>query len=141
MVYGVEGDLMFAGLDGSAASGGGGGGSHGIESDAMFTLRGRAGVAVGQQGLVYATAGIAGQRATVTHSGAHPDWSDTYFGWTAGLGYERQLPGGARLGVEALYVDFNSRSEIHTPGGGGAAHALINDPSGPVLRLRAVFPF
>jgi len=140
MVYGVEGDLLFAGIDGSAASGGGGG-SHAVELDAMLTLRGRAGVQVGQQGLVYGTAGLAGQRSTVSHSGAHPDWTESYLGWTAGVGYERNLPGGARVGVEVLYVDFGSQSDVHTPPGGSGPHALVNDPSGTIFRLRAVFPF
>tara|TARA_R110002073_G_scaffold323638_1_gene501120 strand:- start:42 stop:689 length:648 start_codon:yes stop_codon:yes gene_type:complete len=139
MVYGVEGDLSFAGIDGSAASGGGS--SHAVELDAMLTLRGRAGVRVGQQGLVYGTAGLAGQRSTVSHSGAHPDWTETYLGWTAGVGYERSLPGGARVGVEVLYADFGSQSEVHTLGGTGGPHSLANDPSGTIFRLRAVFPF
>lgn len=141
MVYGIEGDLMFGGLGGTVASGGG---NHSVEVDALVTLRGRAGVRVGEMGLIYGTAGLAGQRATVSHSGAHPDWTRNYVGWTAGVGYERLLSNGGRVGIEALYVDFSSESDVHTPGGGGGGggpHALVNDPSGTIIRLRAVFPF
>jgi outer membrane immunogenic protein len=143
-VFGWESDLLLGNLDGSTAMGGGGGGRHGVEIDGMFTLRGRAGVLVNPQSLIYGTFGVAGQRATLTHSGpAHPDWTQNYFGWAAGAGFEQRLPAGPRIAVEALYVDFGSESDLHTPGGAAAAggpHRLVNDPSGAVLRLKVLFP-
>ena len=135
---------LYGGLSLGTVASGGGGGNHSVEVDALVTLRGRAGVRVGEMGLIYGTAGLAGQRATVSHSGAHPDWTQNYVGWTAGVGYERLLSNGARVGIEALYVDFGSESDVHTPGGpsaGPGPHALVNDPSGTIIRVRAVFPF
>ena len=139
IIYGFEADFMLGGLDGTVASGGG---SHSVDIDALATLRGRVGLRTGTRGMVYGTAGLAGQRATISHSGAHPDWTETYVGWTAGIGYERALSNGARVGVEALYLDFGSATDVHTPGGGGGGpHELVNDASGTLIRVRATFPF
>lgn len=108
MTVGVEGDLSFGGVDGTARCFN----PTWTCNSALRTtasLRGRVGTeAMGT--LLYATAGVAAARvelSTVNSGGtAFPD-SHTMFGWTAGIGAERALAGGWNLRGEYLYTDFN----------------------------------
>jgi outer membrane immunogenic protein len=85
-------------------------------TDWLFTLRGRLGWAFSPAWLVYATGGLA---VTDLHSGwtfsetrfgnvASSSFSNTRAGWTIGAGVETKFAAGWRLGLEYLFVDFDT---------------------------------
>ncbi len=78
----------------------------------LGTLRGRAGFAAGDL-LVYATAGLAaaGMEVTVTPAPALAtgEFSDTFVGWTAGIGAEWAVSETMSIKAEYAYVDLGSR--------------------------------
>ncbi|MGV3491846.1 MAG: outer membrane protein [Devosia sp.] len=113
IVFGVEGDIAFSGISGGDV----------CELNPAFdcagtvnwlgTLRGRVGFAADDL-LVYGTAGIAaaGLDMTVTPVPALSDgeYSDTFVGWTAGIGAELALSETISVKAEYAYVDLGSRT-------------------------------
>jgi outer membrane immunogenic protein len=92
-----------------------------LETDWLFTLRGRAGWAVAPAVLLYATGGLAITRATLANlyfttnnpanlgAGASSN-AETLTGWTVGGGVEWALNHNWTLKGEYLYADFGSLS-------------------------------
>jgi len=111
-VLGLEGDVAWAGIEGDAACTGAPGFTCGGTVDWMGSLRARAGVAVDQV-LLYATAGaaFAGVTATVTPVGAFTgEFSDTFIGWTAGVGAEMKVTDDISVKAEYAYVDLGTKT-------------------------------
>jgi outer membrane immunogenic protein len=124
LLYGVEGDLGYLGLAGSATTSYvplGYDTSTQTDSDFYLTLRGRLGV-VFNQWAFYATGGYIGADTTVSVLGACDALlvcttptvagSDSSFrsGWTLGGGIEGDLGGPWTAKVEYLYYDLGSIS-------------------------------
>lgn len=111
-VLGLEGDIAWAGIEGDAACTGAPGYTCGGTVDWMGSLRARAGIAVDQV-LLYATAGaaLAGVTATVTPVGAFTgEFSDTFIGWTAGVGAEVKVTDDISVKAEYAYVDLGTKT-------------------------------
>jgi outer membrane immunogenic protein len=107
IVYGIEGDIGYGNIKGD----------NGItETKSGFegSIRGRLGVAVTDDVLLYGTAGGAGQRLEVSD----PIGSDSagLFGWTAGAGVDIKFTPQVFGRVEYRYTDFGS-SEFNTGSG------------------------
>lgn len=115
-VYGIEGDLGYAGLRGDDL---------GIESKSGFdgSLRARIGVAVTPNVLLYATAGGAAQNLKV-EDGFGNDDSSTMFGWTAGVGTDIKVTERIFGRVEYRYTDYGSKDFDF---GGGPVEIGSND--------------
>ena len=111
-VLGVEGDLAWSGVSGSAICALNPGFECAGTLDWISTLRARAGVAF-DQALIYATAGIAVAGATATVTPAPPlatgEYSDTFIGWTAGIGGEVKLTDTISARAEYAYTDLGRR--------------------------------
>ena len=136
-VFGLEGDISLADLDGKRSSNP----DHVVDIDWLATLRGRAGVLVDENILVYATGGLAITDIKFQHVGHHK-WTETYYGWTVGGGVEAVVMNGIRAGVEALYLDFGKENDKHPHAGANrGAHTVENDASGFVVRAKLVVPF
>lgn len=104
LVYGIEGDISAGWIDGSNGQCC----SHSI--DALYTVRGRAGLATSDNGwLFYATGGAAWGDFDYTRAG-FDGHSETQFGWVAGGGIERALTARLSARLEYLYYDFDSIS-------------------------------
>ena len=98
-VYGIEGDAGYSGIKGD----------NGItETQSGFegSLRGRLGVAVTNDVLLYGTAGGAAQRLKVSDPAG--DDSNALLGWTAGAGLDVKLTEQVFGRVEYRYTDFGS---------------------------------
>lgn len=112
-VLGVEGDLAWSGISGSAVCALNPAFDCGGNIEWLSTLRARAGVAF-DQALLYATAGIAvaGATATVTPAPAFTtgEYSDTFIGWTAGIGGEIKLTDTISARAEYAYTDLGTRT-------------------------------
>ena len=126
-VYGLEGD--FSGLTKGNINGGSGfeankGPTMRTSMDWLSTVRGRAGLAVGNT-MVYMTGGLAIGRV---HDGfaangfnsdsvAFKNVTKTKVGWTVGGGVEHMLSQNWTVGVEALFVDLgNSTTNFNFDG-------------------------
>jgi outer membrane immunogenic protein len=124
LLYGLEGDLGYLGLAGSATTTYvplGYDTSTSTDSDFYLTLRGRLGVMINQWAL-YATGGYIGADTTVSILGACDallvcgapaiSGSNSSFrsGWTLGGGIEGELGGAWTAKVEYLYYDLGSRT-------------------------------
>jgi outer membrane immunogenic protein len=98
-VYGIEGDVGYSGVKGDDAF---------TETKSGFegSLRGRMGVAVTNDILLYGTAGGAAQRLKV--SDAAGDDSNALLGWTAGAGVDVKFTEQVFGRVEYRYTDFGS---------------------------------
>jgi outer membrane immunogenic protein len=98
-VYGAEGDVGYSGVKGDNA---------GVESKSGMegSLRGRLGVAVTPDILVYGTAGGAAQ--SVKLSDAQGNDRETLLGWTAGAGADVKLTQQVFGRAEYRYTDFGS---------------------------------
>jgi outer membrane immunogenic protein len=99
IVYGIEGDIGYGSIKGD----------NGItETKSGFegSIRGRLGIAVTNDVLLYATAGGAGERLKV--SDPVGDQSKGLFGWTAGGGVDVKLTENVFGRVEYRYTDFGS---------------------------------
>jgi opacity protein-like surface antigen len=112
-VLGIEGDLAWSGVEGSAVCALNPGFDCAGSIDWLSTVRGRAGVALDNV-LLYATAGIAiaGGSATVTPAPALAtgEFSDTFVGWTAGIGGEIKLTDTISARAEYAYTDLGHRT-------------------------------
>jgi outer membrane immunogenic protein len=83
-----------------------------VDVNALGSLRGRAGVAVGDA-LIYGTGGLA---LSVIQLGSNevgsPVKTQVLLGWTAGAGAEFRLSEGLRLGVEYRHSNYGDASEL-----------------------------
>lgn len=140
-VLGLEGDVAWAGIEGDAACTGAPGFTCGGTVDWMGSLRARAGVAVDQV-LLYATAGaaFAGVTATVTPVGAFTgEFSDTFIGWTAGVGAEMKVTDDISVKAEYAYVDLGTRT---APAGTlSTLNATDLSPAFHTVKLGVIFAF
>lgn len=134
-LLGVEGDFSFANINGESETKP----DHIVETNWIATLRGRAGVFVSNNVMVYATAGLVTADSDFTHIGRHK-WDETLYGWTAGAGFEIATKDGIRLGFDAIYVGFEEETDTHDHTGKGDMHTLANDASGVIGRARIIVP-
>jgi outer membrane immunogenic protein len=130
-VLGVVGDLAWAHVTGSACTEVTPGGctgaprdSHGIGTvNWLATLRGKAGLAIGADGLLYATGGLAlaGAKAEDTWiDGVHNVTANaTHLGWALGVGGEYKLTRNISFGLEYLYADLGKQSYAFNSAGLG----------------------
>ena len=109
-IVGIEGDLQWTNVGYSEEIPGIGSFKSGI--DFYGTLRGRAGMALGQV-MPYVTGGFAAGRGTasVTNGvGVTTSQSATHMGWTAGVGLEAQATSNISIKAEYLYVDLGTQT-------------------------------
>lgn len=153
VLYGVEGDLGYLGLAGSATTAyvpfGYDRSTH-TDSDFYMTLRGRLGF-IYNQWAVYATGGYIGADTTVSIVEACNDvvcggsfatsGSNSSFrnGWTLGGGIEGDLGGPWTAKVEYLYYDLGSKT-ITTTGSGGST-TWKADTDGSLVRAGINYRF
>lgn len=111
-VYGVEGDVNYSGVDGDNA---------GFTARSRFdgSVRGRAGVAVNDDLLLYGTAGVAAESLRVTHDASGSRDTNTLIGWTAGAGADVKLTDEVFARAEYRYTDYGSKT-FDLPGVGSA---------------------
>jgi outer membrane immunogenic protein len=87
----------------------------------MATFRGRVGIAVLNNTLLYATGGaaLAEINSSLNISGACPCFTSnsTRWGWVAGGGIEYRFAQNWTARVEALYSDFGTKSVAESSGG------------------------
>jgi outer membrane immunogenic protein len=112
-VLGLEGDVLWSGMSGSATCTGFPAYSCNGTVDWTASLRGRAGVAFDDV-LVFATAGLAAGRGTGTITPTFPGttstFTDTYVGWTVGAGVELAVTEAISVKAEYTYADLGSRT-------------------------------
>lgn len=99
LVYGVEGDVGYSGVDGSA-------GGVTMEQRANGSVRGRVGVDLNPV-LLYGTAGVAATSAKAVDATSSD--KNTHFGWTAGAGAEAFVTNNVTARVEYRYTDYSSK--------------------------------
>lgn len=99
LVYGVEGDIGYSGVDGAN-------GAVTMEQRANGSLRGRVGVDLNPV-LVYGTAGIAATNAKAVDATSAD--KNTHLGWTAGAGAEAFVTNNVTARVEYRYTDYSSK--------------------------------
>lgn len=144
LVYGVEADLVFGNITGSAAFSGApiaGLAAQGITTSASQrlgtrgSLRARLGSTVGEKTLLYATGGLAlgdvHSTANVVVNGAPSlAWSGersvTRAGWTVGAGAEYKLSKAVSLRGEYLYTDLGRQSVLAAGNGQVRAVSALN---------------
>lgn len=102
-VYGAEADINYSGIDGSN-------GFTSARSNIDGSLRGRAGVAVNDDILVYGTAGIAGQRLRVTDTTVPESDTNLMIGYTVGAGADVKLTEDVFARAEYRYTDYASKN-------------------------------
>lgn len=104
-VYGAEADVNYSNIKGSNA---------GLEARSRFdgSLRGRAGVAVTDDILLYGTAGVAAERLRVTDTASLAPGSDTNMmvGYTVGAGADVKLTDDVFARAEYRYTDYGSKN-------------------------------
>jgi outer membrane immunogenic protein len=115
-VYGVEADFDLSGANDTFAP-------WQFSNPWFGTLRGRAGVAVGNV-LIYGTAGVAYGELTADTAGNLSE-SHASFGWTAGGGAEIGFTPHWSAKAEWLYLDFADRSYSVTHADNGLAANLV----------------
>ena len=108
IVLGLEGDIDWSNLRGSAACGGT---SCEMRNDWLATIRGRVGYAGWDRFMPYVTGGAAFGNIKTTIAGVG-DSSETKTGWTLGGGIEAAIAGPWTAKVEYLYVDLGSGGSI-----------------------------
>ena len=103
-VWGIEGDIDYAGLKGSTACGAG---TCETKDSWLGTVRGRLGYAGWNNWLPYITGGLAmgDIKASSTTTGLTA--SKTRLGWTLGLGVEYAMMTNWSVKLEYLYADLN----------------------------------
>jgi len=111
-VYGVEGDINYSGIEGSNA---------GFEARSRVdgSIRGRAGVAVTDDILLYGTAGVAAESLRITDEVSGARDSNTMLGYTVGAGADVKLTEDVFARAEYRYTDYGSE-EFTLPGVGTA---------------------
>lgn len=111
-VLGAEGDLAWTGAKGTATCVTAPAFSCNADVDWLGTVRGRAGVAFDKV-LVFATGGVAvaGGKGTVTPTfpGTTSTFSDTFVGYTAGVGVELAITDALSVKAEYNYINLGSR--------------------------------
>jgi outer membrane immunogenic protein len=126
-VLGMVTDISAADLTASVADIGGSGSDVSAKADWQGSVRGRLGVAFNNW-MLYGTAGLALTRVNATVSNLDPgdlgsdSASNTYAGWTAGLGAEIALTGNVTFGAEWLYADYGTQN-YHFDDGAGTLDA------------------
>jgi outer membrane immunogenic protein len=149
LVFGVVADIAWADLNGKACAEVTAGRCTGAPRDSyamgkvkwLATARGRVGVVVGDNGLLYATGGaaFAGTRAEDTFiDGVNNITADaTLYGWTVGVGGQYKLTSSVSLGLEYLYADFGRHSYVFNSSnlGGGLAGQPISVSSTLALNI------
>jgi outer membrane immunogenic protein len=153
LLYGVEGDIGYLGLAGSATSTYvplGYDTSTKTDSNFYLTLRGRLGV-VFNQWAFYATGGYIGADTTVSVLGACDaildcstgavSGSNSAFrnGWTLGGGVEGELSNAWTVKIEYLYYDLGSTT-VTTNGAGGTNNWTL-DTDGSLVRAGLNYRF
>ncbi len=109
-VLGLEGDMSWSNIRGSATCGGL---SCGVRNDWLGTARGRLGYAV-DRFLPYVTGGAAFGDIKTSVAGLS-DSTTTRTGWTAGGGVEAAIAGPWSAKLEYLYVDLGRGGSIGAP--------------------------
>ena len=102
LVFGLEGDIDWSGMRGSATCGGIT--SCDVRNDYLATIRGRLGYAF-DRFLPYITAGLAAGDINATRPG-FPGGSSSNAGWTVGAGLEFGIASNVSIKAEYLYVDL-----------------------------------
>jgi len=153
VLYGVEGDIGYLGLAGSATSTYvplGYDTSTKTDSGFYLTLRGRLGVTFNQWAL-YATGGYIGADTTVSILGACDalfncttgavSGSNSSFrnGWTLGGGVEGEL--GARWTAKVEYLYYDLGSTTVTTSGAGGTNNWSTDTDGSLVRAGLNYRF
>lgn len=127
LMWGIEADIDSSdfgeteshSIDYVTAPGNGNTFTNQVETDWTATVRLRAGMAAGDNALVYVTGGVAFADATLTTdiveyvgccAVAHSEQSDTLTGWTLGAGAEWAFDSNWSIKLEYLYEDFGSIS-------------------------------
>jgi outer membrane immunogenic protein len=141
-VLGVEGDLSWSGLTGSAACVTAPALTCSGDVDWLATFGGRAGVVV-DQALLYATAGLAlsGVEARVTppDPGSSGVYSAVGLGWSVGAGVEVAVTETVSLKAEVSHINLGS---VQAPAGTvGAANAYDLTGSANVFKVGLNFGF
>lgn len=111
-VYGVEGDVNYSNIDGSD-------GTFTARSRMDGSIRGRAGVAVTDDILLYGTAGLAAERLRITEEATGNADTNTMLGYTVGAGTDVKLTDQVFARGEYRYTDYGSK-EFTLPGVGTA---------------------
>jgi outer membrane immunogenic protein len=105
IVYGIEGDVNYSGVDGSNA---------GLDARSRIdgSVRGRLGYAVNDDVLLYGTAGVAAERLRATDTVAAPAVADTNMmvGYTVGAGADVKLTEDIFARAEYRYSDYGSKT-------------------------------
>ena len=126
-VAGVEGDLSIADISGDDHMYWGDGHYWYSGWNALFTLRGRVGYDLGGN-LIYGTAGIATVDSNEYNIGDNANQSSDntgwIWGWTAGIGVERQFTDRLSGKIEYLHVGMDDKSGY---GDNGGAYEYEND--------------
>jgi outer membrane immunogenic protein len=134
-VLGIVGDLAWADLKGSACTEVTPGRCTGDPRDSygigtikwLASLRAKAGLAVGTNGLLYATGGaaFAGAKAEDTYIDGvnNVTATATHTGWTVGVGGEYKLTHNVSFGLEYLYADLGKKSYAFNSAGLGGGLA------------------
>ena len=115
-VYGAETDIQLSAADDTFAP-------WQFSNPWFGTLRGRAGVAIGNV-LLFGTAGLAYGSLTADTSGNLSE-SHSGFGWTAGVGAEVGLTPQWSAKAEWLYLDLNDHSYSVTANDNGLTANLV----------------
>jgi outer membrane immunogenic protein len=102
-VWGIEGDLDYAALKGSATCGGG---SCETKDSWLGTVRGRLGYAGWNNWLPYITGGLAMGDIKASSTATGLTASKTRLGWTLGLGVEYAMMTNWSVKLEYLYADL-----------------------------------
>jgi outer membrane immunogenic protein len=137
-VFGVEGDLEWAGIDGD--DGGFGGDTNELSIRWMGSLRGRLGYAWSST-LLYMTGGAAftGARSSVLDPGEQESHKRNHIvGWTLGAGLEQAFGNNWSARIEYRYTDFGSRGFNLPVNGYVERH---NDISLHAIRLGLTYRF
>ncbi|GHD07134.1 outer membrane protein [Tianweitania populi] len=98
LVYGVEGDVGYSGVDGSA-------GGQKVEGGLNGSIRARVGVAATDRVLIYGTAGGAAERVEVSNELGND--KQTLLGYTVGAGVDAKLTDQVFGRVEYRYTDLS----------------------------------
>jgi outer membrane immunogenic protein len=100
-VYGAEADINYSDVDGQAA---------GFNSRTTVdgSLRGRAGVTVTEDILLYGTAGLAAERQRITDNLCNRD-TNVALGYTAGAGVDAKLTDQVFGRLEYRYTDYGKK--------------------------------
>ncbi len=99
VVAGVEGDVGYSGIDGNDDG-------YRVRNGVDGSLRARLGYTITPDAMLYATAGGAAKRMSVTEGGEKD--SATQLGWTAGAGTDIKITSNVFGRAEYRYTDYGS---------------------------------